>query len=83
VVFPAGKYAEVIYQNRMDKRAEALKLFMEFLERSGFTPEGHLIFSGTLLDAVSVKSDTYCLKLEIRLTSDTGTGKRKPPDLDR
>jgi DNA-binding transcriptional MerR regulator len=78
MILPAGKYAEVVYENRLDKRAEALKLFMEFLKRSGFTPEGHLIFSGTLLDTVSVKSDAYCLKVEIRLTSDPGAETKNP-----
>jgi hypothetical protein len=68
VVLPAGKYAEILYENRLDKRAEAIGLFMKFIEDSGFAPEGYLIFSGALLDAYSIKSESFHFRIEIKLS---------------
>jgi DNA-binding transcriptional MerR regulator len=73
LVLPEGKYAEVIYENRLDKREEAMGLFLRFLMQSGFEPEGFLIFSATLLEAISVRSDSYYFKIEVKLKAGSAT----------
>jgi effector-binding domain-containing protein len=69
LILPAGKYAEVIYENRLGARGKAREVFLEFLKQSGLVPKGYLIFTGTILNMVSVKSDAYCFTMEIRLTN--------------
>jgi MerR family transcriptional activator of bmr gene len=67
VILPAGRYAEIIYENRIDKRNEAVSLFMDFIAQSGFSPEGYMVFSGTMLDAISIRSDSYYFKVQMKL----------------
>ncbi|MDR0357552.1 MAG: MerR family transcriptional regulator [Clostridiales Family XIII bacterium] len=67
VTLPAGRYAEILYENHPDKRREAIRVLRDFVKRSGFKPEGGILFSGGLLYAIAARSDLYYFKIEVRL----------------
>jgi DNA-binding transcriptional MerR regulator len=73
LVLPAGKYAEIIYENQLEKRDAALDLLADFISNAGFIPKWKLIFSSSLLDAASGRSGDYYFKAEILLQSATPT----------
>jgi DNA-binding transcriptional MerR regulator len=67
MTLPAGKYAEIIYENRLENRNAALTMLARYINDSGFIPKWKLIFSSSLLDAASGRSDDYYFKAEILL----------------
>jgi DNA-binding transcriptional MerR regulator len=67
LTLPAGKYAEIIYENRLENRDAALTMLSRYISDSGFLPKWKLIFSSSLLDAASGHSGDYYFKAEVLL----------------
>ena len=62
-----GPYAVISYINNAESRANAFSILSGFVDRSGYLPDGPLVFVYDLLDVSTITVEGMHLQLQIRL----------------
>ena len=63
----SGLYAVINYRNERENRRQAYRTFREYVDATGLSPKGMLIYEYALLDVTTVRMDDMIIRMQVRL----------------